>query len=79
MASQVPCALSHSRMRTETQISRQIPAARPDTALARSLDEIRAAGSVVLEGTDVADATGGAIQSAEFQQQRVRGRSDSYR
>ena len=30
--------------------------------LARSLDEIRAAGSVVLEGTDVADATGGAIQ-----------------
>ena len=31
-------------------------------SLARSLDEIRAAGSVVLEGTDVADATGGAIQ-----------------
>ena len=31
LASQVPCALSHSRMRMETQISRQIPAARPDT------------------------------------------------
>ena len=31
-------------------------------SLARSLDEIRAAGSVVLEGTDVADATGGAVQ-----------------
>ncbi|MDY5664586.1 MAG: protein translocase subunit SecD, partial [Blautia sp.] len=31
-------------------------------SLARSLDEIREAGSVVLEGTDVADATGGAIQ-----------------
>ena len=31
-------------------------------SLARSLDEIRAAGSVGLEGTDVADATGGAIQ-----------------
>ncbi len=30
--------------------------------LSRSLDEIRAAGSVVLEGTDVADADGGAIQ-----------------
>ncbi|MBQ8305218.1 MAG: protein translocase subunit SecD [Blautia sp.] len=30
--------------------------------LARSLDEIREAGSVVLEGTDVADAEGGAIQ-----------------
>ena len=28
--------------------------------LARSLDEIREAGSVVLEGTDVADAQGGA-------------------
>ena len=31
-------------------------------SLARSLDEIREAGCVVLEGTDVADATGGAIQ-----------------
>ncbi len=31
-------------------------------SLARSLDEIREAGSVVLEGTDVADATGGAVQ-----------------
>lgn len=31
-------------------------------SLARSLDEIREAGSIVLEGTDVADATGGAIQ-----------------
>ena len=31
LASQVPCALSHSRMRMETQTSRQIPAARPDT------------------------------------------------
>ena len=31
-------------------------------SLARSLDEIRAAGSVVLEGTDVADATG--VQSS---------------
>ena len=31
LASQVPCALSHSRTRMETQISRQIPAARPDT------------------------------------------------
>lgn len=30
--------------------------------LTRSIDEIREAGSVVLEGTDVADATGGAIQ-----------------
>ena len=30
--------------------------------LARSLEEIREAGSVVLEGTDVADAEGGAIQ-----------------
>ena len=32
-------------------------------ALARSLDEIREAGSVVLEGTDVKDAQGGAFQS----------------
>ena len=32
-------------------------------ALARSLDEIREAGSVVLEGTDVKDAQGGACQS----------------
>lgn len=31
-------------------------------SLARSMDEIREAGSVVLEGTDVADASGGAIQ-----------------
>lgn len=31
--------------------------------LTRSLDEIREAGSVVLEGTDVADATGGAYQN----------------
>ncbi|MGN8630767.1 protein translocase subunit SecD [Blautia sp. HCP3S3_G3] len=31
--------------------------------LSRSLDEIREAGSVVLEGTDVADATGGAYQN----------------
>ena len=31
-------------------------------SLARSLDEFREAGCVVLEGTDVADATGGAIQ-----------------
>ena len=31
--------------------------------LARSLDEIRESGSVVLEGTDVKDAQGGAIQS----------------
>lgn len=31
-------------------------------SLSRSLDEIREAGSVVLEGTDVADAEGGAIQ-----------------
>ena len=31
-------------------------------SLARSRDEIREAGCVVLEGTDVADATGGAIQ-----------------
>lgn len=33
--------------------------------LSRSLDEIREAGSVVLEGTDVADAEGGAYQSQE--------------
>ena len=33
--------------------------------LARSLDEIREAGSVVLEGTDVADAQGGAYQSSQ--------------
>lgn len=31
--------------------------------LARSLDEIRESGSVVLEGTDVKDAQGGAFQS----------------
>ena len=33
--------------------------------LSRSLDEIREAGSVVLEGTDVADAQGGAYQSSQ--------------
>ena len=33
--------------------------------LARSLDEIREAGSVVLEGTDVADAQGGAYQKQD--------------
>lgn len=33
--------------------------------LARSLDEIREAGSVVLEGTDVADAQGGAYQKED--------------
>ena len=32
--------------------------------LSRSLDEIREAGSVVLEGSDVADAEGGAIQTS---------------
>lgn len=32
--------------------------------LSRSLDEIREAGSIVLEGTDVADASGGAIQNS---------------
>ncbi|MDO4306997.1 MAG: protein translocase subunit SecD [Eubacteriales bacterium] len=32
--------------------------------LSRTLDEIREAGSVVLEGTDVADASGGAIQNS---------------
>ena len=34
-------------------------------ALSRSLDEIREAGSVVLEGTDVADAQGGAFQDSK--------------
>jgi len=34
-----------------------------DYALDRTLDEIREAGSVVLDGTDVADAQGGAIQT----------------
>ena len=33
--------------------------------LSRSLDEIREAGSVVLEGTDVADAEGGAYQNQD--------------
>ena len=33
--------------------------------LSRSLDEIREAGSIVLEGTDVADAQGGAYQSSQ--------------
>lgn len=32
--------------------------------LSRTLDEIREAGSIVLEGTDVADATGGAYQDS---------------
>ena len=31
--------------------------------LARSMDEIKESGSVVLEGSDVADAEGGAIQN----------------
>ena len=34
---------------------------KPEYELTRSLDEIREAGSVVLEGTDIADAAGGAI------------------
>ena len=34
-------------------------------SLSRSLDEIREAGSVVLEGTDVADAQGGAYQDSQ--------------
>ena len=37
-------------------------AAESGYSLSRSLDEIRAAGSVVLEGSDVADAMGGAYQ-----------------
>ena len=35
-----------------------------DFVLSRSIEEIREAGSVVLEGTDVADATGGAYQDS---------------
>ena len=40
-----------------------LPATGSGYALARSLDEIREAGSVVLERTDVKDAQGGAFRS----------------
>ncbi len=60
LANQVLCVLSHSRMMTETQTFTDQQ--RDRICLARSLDEIRESGSVVLEGTDVADAQGGAFQ-----------------
>ena len=53
------CFIEHTDADGNTNFSLQ---SNGEYVLNRSLDEIREAGSVVLEGTDVADAEGGAIQ-----------------
>ena len=47
--------------------------------LARSIEDIQKAGSVVLEGTDVADAEGGAISGFIHKLPEICSQSDSYK
>ncbi len=68
LESQVLCILSIRQMQTETRIS---TGNRMDMFSARSMDDIQKAGSVVLEGTDVADAEGGAYQDSNTSQRNM--------